>query len=123
MVSFEHFKMEDGSPIYTQIVQYIKRGITAGTIQDQDEMPSRRVLSSLLGVNPNTVQKAYRILEEENLIESRSGAKSYVTVTELQVTLIRTKLLENNTKTLITAMKQMGITKEEAVRLVEKLWD
>lgn len=123
MVSFEHFKMEDGSPIYTQIVQYIKRGITAGTIQDQDEMPSRRVLSSLLGVNPNTVQKAYRILEEENLIESRSGAKSYVTVTELQVTLIRTQLLENNAKTLITAMKQMGITKEEAVRLVEKLWD
>ena len=123
MVSFEHFKMEDGSPIYTQIVQYIKRGITAGTIQDQDEMPSRRVLSSLLGVNPNTVQKAYRILEEENLIESRSGAKSYVTVTELQVALIRTQLLENNAKTLITAMKQMGITKEEAVRLVEKLWD
>ena len=123
MISFEHFKMEDGSPIYFQIIQYIKRGIVAGTIKDQDEIPSRRVLSSLLGVNPNTVQKAYRILEDENLIESRSGAKSYMTVREAQIALVRTQLMEGNTKALIHAMKQMGISKEDALVLVEKFWD
>ncbi len=123
MISFEHFKMEDGSPIYSQIIQYIKRGIVAGTIKDQDEIPSRRVLSSLLGVNPNTVQKAYRILEDENLIESRSGAKSYMTVREAQIALVRTQLMEGNTKALIHAMKQMGISKEDALVLVEKFWD
>ncbi|MDD2621069.1 MAG: GntR family transcriptional regulator, partial [Syntrophomonadaceae bacterium] len=48
--------MEDGSPLYLQIIRHIKQGIVAETIQNQDEMPSRRVLSSLLGVNPNTVQ-------------------------------------------------------------------
>ena len=123
MISFEHFKMEDGSPIYTQIIQYIKRGIIAGTIRDQDEIPSRRVLSSLLGVNPNTVQKAYRMLEDESLIESRSGAKSYVTVNESQISLIRAQLLESSARTLVSSIKQMGVSKEEVIRLVEDLWD
>ena len=123
MISFEHFKMEDGSPIYTQIILFIKRGIIAGAIRDQDEIPSRRVLSSLLGVNPNTVQKAYRMLEEEQLIESRSGAKSYVTVNEEQTVLIRTQLLESDVTSLITAMKQMGVSKEEATCLISRLWD
>ena len=68
VISFENFIMEDGSPIYQQILRYIKRGVIAGSIKDGDELPSRRVLSAMLGVNPNTVQKAYRMLEEEELI-------------------------------------------------------
>ena len=78
MISFDSFVMEEGVPLYQQILLYVKRGIAGGTIQDGDELPSRRVLSALLGVNPNTVQKAYRLLEEEGLIQSRSGAKSCV---------------------------------------------
>ena len=62
MVSFSSFSMEAGVPIYLQIMLHLKRGIVAGTVTDGDELPSRRVLSSLLGVNPNTVQKAYRML-------------------------------------------------------------
>lgn len=122
MISFEHFILEDGSPIYAQIIRHIKRGITAGTIKNQDEMPSRRVLSALLGVNPNTVQKAYRLLEEEKIIESRSGAKSYVTVNSDQVEKIRSQLLESDTRTWIEAMKQMGLSREGALRLAEKIW-
>ena len=48
MISFERFTPEDGSPIYLQILRYIKRGAVAGSIADGDEMPSRRVLSALL---------------------------------------------------------------------------
>ena len=76
MVSFDGFTLADGIPIYLQILLFLKRGAVAGTIRDGDELPSRRVLSALLGVNPNTVQKAYRLLEEEGLIASHSGAKS-----------------------------------------------
>ena len=64
MITFDQFKLEDGMPIYLQIVLYIKRGIIAGVIADGDELPSRRILSALLGVNPNTVQKTYRLLED-----------------------------------------------------------
>ena len=69
IISFDGFAMDDKSPIYNQIVLFIKRGAVAGSIADGDELPSRRVLSALLGVNPNTVQKAYRLLEDEGLIQ------------------------------------------------------
>lgn len=123
MISFENFIMEDGSPIYMQLIRFIKQGIVAGTIRSGDEMPSRRVLSALLGVNPNTVQKAYRLLEEESLIQSHSGAKSFVAVEAAQIGTIRSELLAGSVKAAVDAMKQMGVAKDEALGLVEKLWD
>ena len=123
MISFEHFVMEDGMAIYLQILQYIKRGVVAGTIADGDELPSRRVLSALLGVNPNTVQKAYRLLEEEGLIASHSGAKSYMVLTAETVETVRRELLEGDAVNIVAAMKQMGLSKAEALQLLERYWD
>lgn len=123
MISFEKFIMEDGTPIYLQILLYIKRGIIAGTIADGDELPSRRVLSALLGVNPNTVQKAYRMLEEEGLIASHSGAKSYMVLPEETIRRVRAELLEGDARNIVSTMKQMGLSKEDALALLEKYWD
>ncbi|MBQ4582808.1 MAG: GntR family transcriptional regulator [Oscillospiraceae bacterium] len=123
MVSFESFVQTDGAPIYLQIIRHIKQGIAAGTVSDGEEMPSRRVLSALLGVNPNTVQKAYRLLEEEGLITSHSGAKSYLSLTEEKVAAVRTELMEGVVRTLVGAVKGMGVSREEALSLLEKLWD
>lgn len=123
MISFDALVLAAGMPIYLQIILYLKRGIAAGTIVDGDELPSRRVLSALLGVNPNTIQKAYRLLEEEGLIRSHTGAKSYVSVTGAQMARIRAQLLEADAGTLVEAMKQMGVTREEALDLITKLWE
>lgn len=123
MISFEHFIMTDDSPIYLQILLYIKRGIIAGIICDGDELPSRRVLSALLGVNPNTVQKAYKMLEDEGLIASRAGAKSYVVVTEQKLAEIRAELLEADAKHAVEKLKLMGVTQEEAHALIDKYWN
>ena len=123
MISFDNFIVEDSIPIYLQIVRHIKREIVSGVIVNGDEVPSRRVMSALLGVNPNTIQKAYRILEEEKLMESRSGAKSYMVLTENSVSLVRRQLLENDVTAIVGSLKQMGLSKEEAVALIEKYWD
>ncbi len=123
MISFASFTMEDTGPIYLQIITYIKRGIVAGTIRDGEELPSRRVLSTLLGVNPNTVQKAYRILEEEALILSHTGAKSCVAADDGTVIRLRRELLYADARGVITALKQMGLTKEDALSLLEERWD
>ena len=122
MISFEAFILSGTLPIYLQIVLYVKRGMVAGTIRSGDEMPSRRVLSALLGVNPNTIQKAYRMLEEEGLITSHAGAKSYASVTETQLVQIRRELLENEVRSLVEAMKQMGIEQQDAVAMISSLW-
>ena len=123
MVGFEDFVMGEGTPIYQQIVLYLKRGMAGGTIADGDELPSRRVLSALLGVNPNTIQKAYRILEDEGLITSRSGAKSYASLTAETAAGLRRELLLEDVRGLVSAMKQTGASKEEALRLFETIWE
>lgn len=123
MISFEPFVLEDNVPIYLQIVGFIKRGIVAGSIADGDELPSRRMLSALLGVNPNTVQKSYAMLEEEGLIHSRSGAKSCVAVSDAAIRRLRGELLGQNLKTVIDAMKQMGMTLEDAQSALADHWE
>lgn len=110
-------------PIYLQIVGFIKRGIVAGSISDGDELPSRRMLSALLGVNPNTVQKSYALLEEEGLIHSRSGAKSCVAVSDAAVRRLRGEVLALSLRTVIEAMKQMGMTLADAQTALADHWE
>lgn len=121
MVSFERFCPGDG-PIYQQIVLFVKREISSGAIKTDEEMPSRRVLSSLLGVNPNTIQKAYKILEDEGIIQSRSGAKSFIILSEEMRAQIRKDLLETDAQNAVAILKQMGVGKKEAFELMEKFW-
>ena len=123
MISFNNFKIDGNDPIYIQILLHIKRGIVAGRVNDGDELPSRRVLSALLGVNPNTIQKAYRMLEDEQLISSRSGAKSYMLLDQEKIEQVREQLLKGDILNVVTALKHMGISKTEALSLVEKYWE
>ena len=123
MISFESYVPAGIVPIYLQIVGYIKRGIVAGTIPDGAEMPSRRMLSALLGVNPNTVQKSYAMLEEEGLIHSRSGAKSCVAADDAAIRRLRGELLGQKLKTIIDAMKLMGMTLEDAQSALADHWE
>ncbi len=123
MISFDNFIAEDGIPIYLQIVRHIKRDIVSGVVVNGDEVPSRRVLSALLGVNPNTIQKAYRILEEEKLMESHSGAKSYMVLNNKSISLVRKQLLDNDATSIVNSLKQMGLSKEEAVALIDNYWE
>ena len=102
---------------------YVKRGIVAGTIPDGAEMPSRRMLSAMLGVNPNTVQKSYAMLEEEGLILSRSGAKSSVVADEAAIRRLRVELLGSSLKTVIDSMKQMGMTLDDAQTALADHWE
>lgn len=122
MITFETFTTEEGIPIYLQIIRHIKRGIVSGAVMHGDEVPSRRVLSALLGVNPNTIQKAYAILEEEGLMESRSGAKSAMCLSEEKINRVRQQLLENDALSVVSALKQMGLSKDEAVALISRYW-
>lgn len=123
MVSFAGLTLGADGPIYYQIIRYIQRGLVSGAIRSGEELPSRRALSALLGVNPNTIQKAYRLLEEQGLIQSRSGAKSFVSAEPELVERVRSRLLEDEAGRLVAALRQTGASKPEALALVDRLWD
>lgn len=123
MVSFDNLKFDNTGPIYLQILKYFKQQCASGEVRQGDEMPSRRTLSALLGVNPNTIQKAYKMLEDEGLITSRGGAKSTVTLSEKQLEAIRKDLLSGEITAAVNALKAGGASKEEALEIIAKVWD
>ncbi len=123
LISFEGFKPDGNEPIYLQIVGYVKRGIVSGEIASGEELPSRRMLSALLGVNPNTAQKACRMLEEEGILVSHTGAKSYVTYTEEKRRALTTELVADGVRAAALRLKHLGITLDEAIRLISRAWE
>ena len=123
MIDFGAFRAEDGSPIYLQIIKYLKQGVVSGAVADGDELPSRRVLSALLGLNPNTVQKACRMLEEEGLLVSHAGAKSCVRVTPELRERVRAELIRSDALAAASAFRRMGVPLEEAIELVKRAYE
>ncbi len=123
MVDFNDFRPSGNRPIYLQIVDHVKRSCIKGISNNGDEMPSRRVLSALLGINPMTVQKAYRILEDEGLIESRAGSGSFITLNDERIREMKADLLKENIREITVSLKQMGISRDEAAELIKNYWE
>ena len=67
------------TPIYEQIIDQTQRLIASSILKEGDQLPSVRVLSQELSVNPNTLQKAYSELERRGLCVSAPGNGRFVT--------------------------------------------
>lgn len=74
-----HLDHRDSRPIYEQIADAIRRQITASILTPGEKLPSVRELSASLTINPNTIQRAYRELEQQGWIVSEPGRGSFVT--------------------------------------------
>ena len=122
VVDFSELKLNEESPIYMQIVRFIKIKMVNRQVRDGDELPSRRVLSAMLEVNPNTIQKAYRLMEEEELLVSFAGSKSLLQFDESLVDKYRRELLVVEAEKYIEEVKKMGLTEVEAVELIKTNW-
>ena len=123
MISFDAFVLREGAPIYLQIVSYLQREAAAGRIRDGDELPFRRVLSARLAVNPNTVQKAYRLLEETGLMRSHPGAKSVMVLEDGAMERIRAQLLEEDARSAVQSLRSLGLTLDQAHALLDRYWN
>ena len=122
MISFDTFKPTEGTPIYQQILLYIKRGAVAGTIRDGDELPSRRVLSALLGINPNTVQKAYLELERRNITYSVPGVGRFVSAEGAAILKRDLSEAEELLRKGVEYMKRAEVPLSEVIRRVQELY-
>ena len=64
--------------VYVQIEKHVQFDIASGRLKSGDQLPSVRDLSERLGINPNTVAKAYRDLEVMELLFTRRGMGVFV---------------------------------------------
>jgi len=67
-----------GRAVYQQIIDQVKRDIALGRLVKDEKLPTVRLLAGQLAINPNTIAKAYRQLEQEGIIVTRPGAGAFV---------------------------------------------
>jgi len=69
---------QSAQPVYEQIIQQIQQGVLSGTLQPKAALPPIRQLAKDLDLNPNTVAKAYQILERINIIVTGGRAGTFI---------------------------------------------
>lgn len=109
--------LRSGTPIYEQLRRAIIENALLGVLEPDEQLPSVRALSKELGVNPNTVQKAYQSLESEGIIYSLSGKGSFISPHLEQLPIFRK---EAETK-LAAAVKEallMGVEREKIEAII-----
>ncbi|MEE0101492.1 MAG: GntR family transcriptional regulator [Acutalibacteraceae bacterium] len=105
-------------PIYEQLYNNVVRLASLGVLQPEEQLPPVRSLATQLGVNPNTVSKAYQLLERDGIIYSAVGRGSFVSSGVTAASLQRATALDELTKAIRKAC-DIGITKEELKRVID----
>ncbi|MBS4022875.1 MAG: GntR family transcriptional regulator [Dethiobacter sp.] len=116
-------QFDNERPIYLQIKEDICRQIARGELCPGEKMQSLRDMALLLRVNPNTVQRAYRELEQENVLFSRRGQGTYVSEEEDVILALRRKLASEGTLSYLEHARALGLTGEEILGLVKAMID
>ena len=111
---------KSGISICDQVINGFINLISLSVLKTDDAMPSVRALASKLSVNPNTIQKAYAILEERGVIYSVKGKGSFVADAEsTRKTLIDTE--KGNLKTAILSALQKGVSLKDINNIINEI--
>lgn len=113
-------KLDSRAPVYVQVIQYFKEQIASGALEMGEEIPSRRELASKLKINPNTVQRAYKEMEELGLIYTEGNLPSKVTKDEKTIRAVREGLLSEAVCTFVSSVQALHIPLDEIIPLIEK---
>lgn len=106
--------------IYEQIYDEIIRLIFSKSLKPDEKLPSVRELASMIRINPNTIQKAYKNLEEDNYIYSVKGVGNFVkNADELRDLHIRN--VKDDLNKVIKSLKELGLRDDRIVELVKEV--
>jgi DNA-binding transcriptional regulator YhcF (GntR family) len=108
-------------PIYLQIMNFVKKLIVRGILKPGDKIPSVRDMALFLGVNPNTVQKAYEELEREGAIFTKRGQGNFVNEDENIVERIKETMVKELVERYKKELEELGISKKEIFDLLKEM--
>ncbi|MEK4009378.1 GntR family transcriptional regulator [Paenibacillus sp. FSL H3-0333] len=106
-------------PVYIQVVRHFKEQIATGQIGAGDQIPSRRELASIMKINANTAQKAYKEMEEQRLIVTEGNSPSRITQDQQILSSIRAELIESAVDIFIGSIRNIQIPVEELVDIIK----
>lgn len=107
-------------PIYEQIYDEFVKLILLDALKEGDNLPSVRELALTLQINPNTIQKSYKLLESKKFIKSIKGKGNFVD-SKTEAFDYYKKNLEKDLSVIVEKMMQIGIEKVEILKLVREM--
>ena len=108
------------TPIYEQIVSSIEKYVALGILREREQIPSIREMAASLGVNPNTVKKAYDILENKKVITTVSTKGTFISDDTKNTTKLKIDSEIMLIKEKISELMKMGISMDEIIERIRK---
>ncbi len=109
------------SPVYLQIVSRIRADILNGRYRADEQIPSVRQLAMEAGVNPNTMQRAFAVLEAERLFETRGTVGRFITTDEAVLRKAREVMLRETVARILDESRAVGLSPEELIDRIRVL--
>jgi GntR family transcriptional regulator len=108
-------------PIYRQLMDQVRQGIARGRLRAGSRLPSVRVLSRELVVNPNTVARAYTELEREGVLNTRQGLGVFVAEPQAELSAaVRRERLAQALDRFLTEAVHLGFSSDDVLSAVTK---
>ena len=122
MLEFSKLVLNTEKPVHIQISYFIKQQIHIGEAKKGDMLPSRREVATKLKINPNTAQKAFRMLEEEGLIVTPQNASSMLAYDDTILASIHKEMTCDFIGEFVKIAKINQFQLEEVVAYIEEEW-
>ncbi|MEN9557281.1 MAG: hypothetical protein RLZZ232_3567 [Planctomycetota bacterium] len=114
-----HIHAQDGIPIYQQIVNQIKYQLASARLKPGQELPPIRTLAESLLINPNTVARAYKELEQAGIVEKRRTVGTYITARRSPLARReRRRILVERIDQLLAEARQLDFDLRDVIRLL-----
>lgn len=111
---------KSGAPICDQIVNGFIRMKALGLVESGEQMPSVRQLAVELSVNPNTIQKAYQMLESNGIIYSVKGKGSFIS-SDAAADIAVIKSAKKDFRRAAVSAKELGLKRDELIEIIDEV--
>ena len=110
----------DGNPVYMQLMNQIKHLIASNKLQPHQEIPPIRTLAKQLLINPNTVARSYRELENNGWVYKKRGAGTFIAEQSSPLSVKeKQRILTEKITSLLVESKQMNIEHQQLISMIE----
>lgn len=117
------FTLNRKEAVYLQLMRRVRQLVAAGKLENGAALPSRRETAAQLEINPNTVQKAYKLLEEEGLLATEGNSGSVIRCTEETRRRIGAELMREAGAEFVRSAKEMRLSYKQVIDLLSELWE
>ncbi len=123
VLNFYELKLNNKDPVYLQAALFVKRQILLRKAVSGDKLPSRREVAAQLSINPNTVQKAFKLMEDEGFVRTSSTLGSVIYVDDAVFRRIEEELTRELVRSFVESAKEIHLSFKTVVELISEHWE